>query len=47
MPEIIIETSSTEKDIIGIDGEIYHPSAEMETFNNFDSSIYESKGKKS
>jgi len=29
MPEIIIETSSSEKDIIGIDGEIYQPSAEM------------------
>ena len=28
MPEIIIETSSSEKDIIGIDGEIYEQSDE-------------------
>jgi hypothetical protein len=38
MPEIIIENSSSEKDIIGLSGEVYKPSAEM---------IYESKGKKS
>lgn len=38
MPEIIIENSSSEKDIIGLSGEVCKPSAEM---------VYESKGKKS